>query len=460
MYTGRLKRTLADPASEAISAKRVRPLDLSDGPGGGNILPRPRKCRKLPVGPRISRATRRNAFHPRVNATAIPQTPLRASDLDFGHSDESTTQGPSVAWTALSSEAMTSIKRDFPGLATAIDNYEDTGCIDIADFDLRFRLNDYRPSHGGFYHPFAGDASGTRIGSLKGDMVRAIHESRGGYHTSPASSDMPLDYMFTALACGTYGNSVAPDALVFALSRHYPVQTLSSSHLEKSDAEVLRILRAAEKYGYRVSLTQLELSHFGNPSNRHLHDPSYPLDASGSEMAGVRAIQARLSAFRDPSGIRIFSTDSEMLLADDSVLNSDIFWSASPAQQISHCDTKEGLGAYYDIEHKFFRTAVVLWRNEDVGSVMLKRSSGAADVMRHLSLVAAAHPCVVKMLSPDAVDPVLDDALLLLEAPKKTWRKVYGREAARDALATLVLRIAACRGADSVCTRVLEALRD
>lgn len=371
---------------------------------------------------------------------------------------------------------MASIQRDFPGLATAIDNYEDTGRMDSADCDLRFRLNEYRPSHGGFYHPFAGDASGARIGSLKvraqlvlrcgrltvpqGDMVRAVHESRGGYYTSSPSLDTPLDYMFAALACGTYGNSAAPDALVFALSKHYPVKTLSASHLDKSDAEVLRILRAAEKYGYRVSLAQLELSHFGNPSNRHLRDPSPLLsvagDASYSEMAGVRAIQARLSAFRDPSGIRIFSTNSEMLLADDSVLNSDVFWSASPAQRISHWDTTEGLGAYYDIEHKFFRTAVVLWRNEDVGSVMLKRSSGAADVMRHLSLVAS----VVKMLSPDAIDPVLDDALLLLEAPKKTWRKVYGREAARDALATLVLRIAACRGADWVCTRVLEALRD
>lgn len=269
-----------------------------------------------------------------------------------------------------------------------------------------------------------------------------------------ASHQQPLlDRVFAGLSTGLYPDAPAHGVLAFALSRHYPIKQLVASYLDEPDAHVLRALRAAEKHGYRVSLAQLEVSHFGNPFRRRWRDAS-PVGEETETLADVRAIRARAYAFRDPGGQRVFGADSEMLLPDACVLNGDMLWDAPADTQVSHRETADGLGAYYDIERRFLRTAVILWRTVDQGAVMLEYS-GAEAIARHLALIDALSPEEIAMLHRDVVDPVLEDALLMLEEPTKSWRNITRRDG-RRALRNTVLHIAACRGVNDVATRIAE----
>ncbi|KZV93466.1 hypothetical protein EXIGLDRAFT_717070 [Exidia glandulosa HHB12029] len=332
--------------------------------------------------------------------------------------------------------------------------------IDPSDYALRFRLDTYRPSHGGAYAAPGRDGPNHPDGSLKGDIAAALQQAHNDtvparVLNGPHPAEAALDAVFANLSSGTYADTAAPSVLAFALSRHYPIKRLVSSYLDDADADVLRALGVAERHGYRVSLAQLEFSHFGNPQKRNLHvsqEWTMPDDTSGT-IAGVRAIRGRAYAFREPAdGERVFATHTEMTLRDDCVLNGDIFWTVDPDSCASHLGATHGLGAYYDLENKFLRTAVVLWRTLDQGSVMLEYS-GAEEIVRHLALIASLPPTAIGLLRTDVVDPVLDDAILLLEEPETAWRRLRKRDR-RAHLANIAQRIAACRGRDDIVARL------
>ncbi|EJD45656.1 hypothetical protein AURDEDRAFT_165108 [Auricularia subglabra TFB-10046 SS5] len=451
------KRPSDQSGGEPLSAKGAKLARHGATAAAPTTLNHKRNSLRAPTTARRARHARNARVGSRAHEEIIPKARhIIQSTTGFGSANSTSPGGAhklSTELDALSAEALVAdelsiLGRIRPELAAA--NSSD---IDVADYSLRFRIDDFRPNHGGVFTPRTQPEA---PGVLKGDMSRALDralaEDPSPAPTAGGASPLaPLESVFSALASGGYANAKRPNVLAYALSRHYPVKRLVLAHLDAPDRAAVRALCAGEKHGYRVSLAQLEFSHFGNPATRVWDEESA---ADPEPMDGVRAMHARLRAFRELDGQRVFATDAAMQLTEASVLNDDEFWDYYPDAEVSHVDTKTA-SAYYDLEYKFLRTAVVLWPNIEQGNVMLSHC-GAQSIMQHAALTATLSPFALRILTSDLVDHVVDDALQLLEAPDSSWRQLQ-RRGGKEQLAGVVLRIAACRGMREAWTRVLEA---